>query len=48
MEMKNYKRAHTFYQAALLKEVAGQDQRDKIKKLSERSLKKLRHAHTGN
>jgi isopenicillin-N N-acyltransferase-like protein len=48
MEMKNYKRAHTFYQAALSKEVAGQDQRDKIKKLSERSLKKLHHAHTGN
>jgi isopenicillin-N N-acyltransferase-like protein len=47
-EMKDYKKAYAFYQAALSKEVAGMDQRNKLLKLSGKTLKKISHAHTGN
>lgn len=48
MAMKQFDKAYAFYQAALAREVAGMDQRRGIKKKSEKALKKLRHAHTGN
>jgi isopenicillin-N N-acyltransferase-like protein len=47
-EMKDYKKAYTFYQAALSKEVAGTDRRNELLKLSGKTLKKISHAHTGN
>jgi len=48
LKMKDYEKAYKYYQAALSKEVAGTDQRNKILQLSGKSLKKPKNAHTGN
>jgi len=46
--MKDYNRAHDYYQNALSKEVAGKDQRDNLIKLSKNALKKANHSKDGN
>jgi isopenicillin-N N-acyltransferase-like protein len=46
--MEDYLKAYGFYQAALSKEVAGLDIRDKLKSLSEKSLKKAKNGKKGS
>jgi hypothetical protein len=41
-------KAYSYYQLALSKVVAGQNNRNEIIILSQKELKKTRHAHTGN
>jgi hypothetical protein len=41
-------KAYSYYQLALSKVVAGQNNRNEIITLSQKELKKTRHAHTGN
>jgi tetratricopeptide (TPR) repeat protein len=47
-EIEDYTRAYSYYQTGLSKEVAGMDLRNDLIKLSEKTLKKSRHAHTEN
>ena len=46
--MNEPEKAYKYYQQALSKEVAGQNKRNEIIKLSQKTLKKIHHAHTGN
>jgi hypothetical protein len=46
--MKDYRRAYVFCQKALSMQVAGADQKNELKKLSQNLLKKSKHADSGN
>jgi tetratricopeptide (TPR) repeat protein len=46
--MANYDKAYNYYQAALSKEVAGNNIRADLKKLSDESFKKSKNAEKGN
>ena len=47
-DIRNYKQAYEYYQTALSKEVAGIDKRNELIKLSGKTIKKIKNAHTGN
>ncbi|OFY57095.1 MAG: hypothetical protein A2Y87_10805 [Bacteroidetes bacterium RBG_13_46_8] len=46
--MDEPEKAYKYYQQALSKEVAGQNKRNEIIKMSQKTVKKIHHAHTGN
>jgi hypothetical protein len=47
-EMNKPEKAFKYYQQALSKEVAGQNKRNEIIKMRQKTVKKIHHAHTGN
>jgi len=46
--MHEPEKAYKYYQQALSKEVAGLNKRNEISKMSQKTEKKMHHAHTGN
>ena len=46
--MQKPEKAYRYYQQALSKEVAGQNKRNEIRTMSQKTEKKIQHAHTGN
>jgi hypothetical protein len=46
--IKDYKKAYNYYQMALTREVAGEDIRKEIERLSDESLKRSQNAEKGN
>jgi predicted choloylglycine hydrolase len=46
--MNEPEKAYNYYQQALSKEVAGQNKRNEIIKMSQKTANKIHHAHTGN
>jgi hypothetical protein len=47
-DRKEPEKAYHYYQLALSKEIAGRDKRDEIIRLSQKTLKEIHHANTGN
>jgi tetratricopeptide (TPR) repeat protein len=46
--MNEPEKAYKYYQQALSKEIAGQNKRNEISKISQKTVKRIHHAHTGN
>jgi isopenicillin-N N-acyltransferase-like protein len=47
-KIKDYSKASDYYQTALSKEVAGQNERDKLMNIAKKAFKKQRDVHSGN
>ena len=47
-ETENYSRAYEYYRKALSKDVAGQDERDKLIRIAGKAYKKQKNVHSGN